>query len=130
MSNTAPENSPETSAPAPSGATALHHATTVTIAGKGVLIEGPSGSGKSALALQLMAFGAALVADDSTLLQSRHGQLWATAPAGLPAAIEARGVGLLRTPLAPPTPGPACHRHGTAGKPAPAGAEIPLFPWS
>lgn len=82
----------------------MHHATTVAIAGRGVLISGPSGSGKSALALQLMAFGAALIADDGTLLRLQDGHLWAAAPDSLPAAIEARGVGLLSVQLAPPAP--------------------------
>jgi len=44
----------------------IRHATTVAVAGRGLMIEGPSGSGKSALALELMAFGAELVADDRT----------------------------------------------------------------
>lgn len=82
----------------------LCHATTVCIDGHGVMIEGPSGSGKSALALQLMALGADLVADDGTLLRIQEGQVWASAPDTLPKAIEARGVGLLAAPLAPPVP--------------------------
>lgn len=73
------------------------HGTTVSVNDNGLLIEGPSGSGKSALALALMAFGAKLVADDRTRLSLRPGHtgLWAEAPPGLPAAIEARGLGLL-----------------------------------
>ena len=42
------------------------HATCVAIEGRGVLIVGPSGSGKSDLALRLIDRGAALVADDYT----------------------------------------------------------------
>jgi HPr kinase/phosphorylase len=70
------------------------------------MIEGPSGSGKSALALELMAFGAALVADDRTLLRLGAGPvaIWAEAPPTLPALIEARGMGLLRARLAGPVP--------------------------
>ncbi len=71
------------------------HATTVVIGGRGLLITGPSGSGKSALALQLMAYGAALVADDQTELTQRDGVLFATCPARLCGLIEARGVGIL-----------------------------------
>jgi HPr kinase/phosphorylase len=63
---------------------------------RGVLITGASGSGKSALALALMALGARLVADDRVLLQPRDGRLIATCPAPLSGLIEARGVGLLR----------------------------------
>ena len=60
------------------------------------MILGASGTGKSALALQLMALGARLVADDRTLLV-RHGDaLLAAAPASLLGLIEAWGVGLIR----------------------------------
>jgi serine kinase of HPr protein (carbohydrate metabolism regulator) len=40
------------------------HATTVAIAGRGVMIEGQSGSGKSDLALRLIDRGGRLVSDD------------------------------------------------------------------
>lgn len=81
-----------------SGAGALH-ASCVAFADRGVLILGPSGAGKSALALQLMALGAALVADDRVVLTETGGALVASAPPGLPAMIEARGIGLLRADL-------------------------------
>ncbi|MDR5653136.1 HPr kinase/phosphorylase [Ruixingdingia sedimenti] len=74
---------------------AVLHATCVAFDGRGVLILGPSGSGKSALGLHLMALGARLVADDRTQVEVAEG-LFATAPPGLPPLIEARGVGLLR----------------------------------
>ncbi len=76
------------------------HATTVDLDGQGVLITGASGSGKSSLALQLIALGARLVADDQTALVAKNGQLWASRPASLPPLIEARGVGLMHAPLA------------------------------
>lgn len=72
------------------------HASCVAVAGKGVLITGPSGSGKSALALQLMAHGATLVADDRTAVHIHEGQIIATPPAAIQGMIEARYVGLLR----------------------------------
>ena len=75
------------------------HATCVAVAGKGVLITGPSGSGKSALALQLMAMGGVLVADDRTVLSLTGGQIIATAPEAISGMIEARGVGLLHVPF-------------------------------
>ena len=79
------------------------HATTVAIDGRGCLIIGPSGSGKSSLALRLIALGAVLVADDRTIVTLRGERLLASAPHAIASLIEARGVGLLRVPLAPPT---------------------------
>lgn len=75
----------------------IRHATTVAVAGRGLMIVGPSGAGKSSLALVLLAHGADLVADDRTRLWvARHGgRVWADAPATLPPMIEARGLGLL-----------------------------------
>lgn len=71
------------------------HATCVAVEGRGCLITGPSGSGKSALALQMMALGAQLVADDRVILTLQNSALWATCPAPLRGMIEARGLGLL-----------------------------------
>lgn len=65
----------------------------VCLAGQGVLVLGPSGSGKSRLALELMALGAALVADDGIWLT---GDNVLQRPQGAPGLIEARGVGLLK----------------------------------
>jgi len=71
------------------------HATCVSYGQSGLLITGKSGSGKSSLALALMAFGAELVADDRVQLQSRDDALVATCPAAIKGMVEARGVGLL-----------------------------------
>ena len=79
------------------------HATSVALAGGAVVIVGAAGSGKSGLALQLMAWGARLVADDRTALSLQGGALWASCPAGRAGLIEARGVGLLRADPAPPS---------------------------
>lgn len=80
------------------------HTTTVAIAGVGVLIRGPSGNGKSDLALRLIDAGASLVADDRTVLRSTDGRLWASAPPALRGLLEVRGVGILRVPWAAETP--------------------------
>ncbi|MEM0946723.1 MAG: hypothetical protein AAGK37_04910 [Pseudomonadota bacterium] len=81
------------------------HATAVEVEGRALVICGPSGSGKSELALALMALGAELIADDRTELRPRPGSApLALAPHGLPAAIEARGLGLLNAGLAPSAP--------------------------
>lgn len=77
------------------------HASCVAIAGHGVLILGASGSGKSALALQLMAFGAELVCDDGTLLLPGEDGLYAQCPAQISGMIEARGIGLLKAQSCP-----------------------------
>lgn len=76
------------------------HASCVAFRGKGVLIRGASGRGKSALALELMALGAELVADDRVLVEATGAGPVARAPERLAGMIEARSVGLLRaTPV-------------------------------
>jgi HPr kinase/phosphorylase len=62
---------------------------------RGLLILGAAGSGKSALALGLMALGARLVADDRTHLTRRGGAVMARAPEAIAGLIEARGLGIL-----------------------------------
>lgn len=82
----------------------LLHATCVSLDRCGVLIRGPSGSGKSDLALRLIDRGALLVADDLTAIRRRGAGLVARLPPGAPAAargrIEVRGIGLLPVPAA------------------------------
>lgn len=76
------------------------HGTCVTWQGQGVLILGASGSGKSSLALHLMALGCALVADDQVEIEARNGTLVATCPEAIRNRIEARGFGLLEAQAA------------------------------
>jgi HPr kinase/phosphorylase len=83
------------------GSTLLHASCVALDAGRGLLILGPSGSGKSALALRLMALGAMLVADDQTLVTAGEDALHATCPAPIRGRIEARGVGILTAPALP-----------------------------
>lgn len=73
------------------------HASCVAWGESGLLILGPSGSGKSALALQMMALGCDLVADDRTEVDGP----FARAPQALQGLVEARLVGLLRAPFRP-----------------------------
>ena len=75
--------------------TELVHATTVSIDGQGVLISGPSGSGKSDLALRLIDRGATLVADDQTLVRAQAGAILASSPATIAGKLEVRGLGIL-----------------------------------
>jgi serine kinase of HPr protein (carbohydrate metabolism regulator) len=79
----------------------LVHGTTVAIEGAGVLLRGPSGSGKSDLALRLIDGGARLVADDQTELTRSPNGLVARSPASIAGKMEVRGVGIVRVPTVP-----------------------------
>lgn len=89
---------------APDARANIAHASCVALNGRALLIRGASGSGKSALALDLMAHGALLVADDRVVLTVRGGQVIARAPDTLKGMIEARGLGILAADSAGPTP--------------------------
>ncbi len=70
------------------------HASAVTIGDSGVLLRGPSGSGKSDLALRLIDGGARLVADDRVdIYQTRDGLMMAP-PESLAGLLEVRGLGI------------------------------------
>lgn len=72
------------------------HASCVALGERGVLVLGRSGAGKSGLALQLIALGATLVADDRTVLTRSEDGLVASAPEAIRGLVEARFMGLLR----------------------------------
>ena len=74
------------------------HAGCVAIGGRGVLIAGASGRGKSDLALRLVDRGALLVSDDYTLLRVAGDRLIGSAPATIAGRIEIRGVGIVELP--------------------------------
>lgn len=89
------------------GDVVLIHATAVARAGHCVLLCGPSGTGKSDLALRLIwqshATTAAdqrfaLVADDQVLLTCANGELLASAPATIAGKLEVRGIGIVAVP--------------------------------
>ncbi len=61
---------------------------------RAVLLLGPSGSGKSDLALRLIDRGWQLIADDRTVLAVAGGRLMASAPPAIAGLIEVRGVGI------------------------------------
>lgn len=62
---------------------------------RGVLIQGPSGSGKSDLALRALDQGFRLVADDRVLLWAAQGRIHGRAPGVLSGLMEVRGQGLV-----------------------------------
>ena len=72
------------------------HASTVAIDGRAVLITGPSGSGKSDLALRLLDRGFTLVSDDQTIVKKSGTRLTASAPATIRGKLEIRGIGIVR----------------------------------
>ena len=73
----------------------LIHASCVALEGKGVLLRGVPGAGKSDLALRLIEGGAALVADDQVALTSSGEALLAAPPARIAGLLEVRGIGIL-----------------------------------
>lgn len=70
------------------------HATCIALGGRGVLLSGRSGSGKSDLALRLIDRGAVLVSDDYTELAADGALLKASPPERIAGLIEIRGVGI------------------------------------
>ena len=88
------------------GETTNLHGTALAIGDRGILIRGPSGSGKSDLALRAMALGSGqlvpeqpvLVADDRVLVVRRNGVLTLTCPSAIIGLIEVRGIGIVTVP--------------------------------
>ena len=74
------------------------HASCVAFEGKGVLLRGPPGAGKSDLALRAIEAGARLVADDLVALDLRGDRVWARALPRADGRLEVRGVGIVRLP--------------------------------
>jgi len=80
------------------------HASTVAIDGRAVLITGPSGSGKSDLALRLIDRGFILVGDDQTIVRRDGDRLVASAPARIAGKLEVRGIGIIEMETASDLP--------------------------
>ena len=78
-----------------------HHASCVALGDSAVLILGAAGRGKSTLALQLMALGGVLVADDRVRLWADGDRLLAASPPAIAGLIEARGAGILTAACQP-----------------------------
>jgi HPr kinase/phosphorylase len=86
------------------------HGTCVTFSRTAVLIRGPSGSGKSDLALRFLFLsrrGPAaveaplLVSDDQVMLERIDGKVIARAPETIRGKLEVRGVGIVEVKYAP-----------------------------
>jgi serine kinase of HPr protein (carbohydrate metabolism regulator) len=71
------------------------HASTVALDGRAVMISGPSGSGKSDLALRLLDRGFTLVSDDQTIVRKDGDRLLASSPPTIHGKLEIRGVGIV-----------------------------------
>jgi len=83
------------------------HASALVLGEAGVLIRGPSGSGKSGLALALLALAghrgifAALVGDDRVHIRVSGRQILASGAPSVRGLIERRGFGIIRAPTEP-----------------------------
>lgn len=81
------------------------HASAVALGGRGILIRGPAGSGKSALVLALLrrsaSIEAELVADDRVIAEPKGGTIELSAPDNLAGLLEIAGVGIVRQPFRP-----------------------------
>lgn len=74
------------------------HGALIEVRTVGVLLLGPSGIGKSECALELVARGSRLVADDVVRLRREGGRLLGSAPELIRHYMEIRGIGILYIP--------------------------------
>ena len=71
------------------------HGTCVAIGNEAILFRGPSGSGKSDLALRVINCGGTLVSDDQTIIVRQEDELIMSSPDNIRDKIEVRGVGIV-----------------------------------
>ena len=81
--------------PGPRLSAEIIHASTVATEGRAVLITGPSGTGKSDLALRLLDRGFTLVSDDQTIVKRDGDRLLASPPPTIAGKLEIRGIGIV-----------------------------------
>ncbi|MEM8787998.1 MAG: serine kinase [Pseudomonadota bacterium] len=72
------------------------HASCVAVEGRGALITGRSGAGKSQLAMKMIGLGAELIADDQVELHFDPDRIALRPPVALAGLIEVRGMGIVR----------------------------------
>ena len=84
------------------------HASAVLVGARAVLIRGPSGSGKSRLAVALLQAAEAgalpfarLIGDDRVHVEAAHGRLLVRPATEVIGQIEVRGLGIRRVPYEP-----------------------------
>jgi HPr kinase/phosphorylase len=83
------------------------HGSAVAVGERALLITGAAGTGKSTLALEMIALGAELIADDRVGMQPDDQgadgtrQLWLSAPPAIAGLVEVRGFGLVRLTARP-----------------------------
>lgn len=105
------------------------HATAVSMNGRGVLLAGGSGCGKSDLALRLIDRGATLIADDMVIVSRRDDLLFSQASAKASGRLHVRGIGIIQLPAtAQPVPLAIAIRLGRSGEGgSPAGRFGPVL---
>jgi HPr kinase/phosphorylase len=91
---------------AESAAPATLHGSAVAVGDHALLITGAPGTGKTTLALEMIALGAELIADDRVEIRVAPGpdgdpRLWLSAPLKLTGLVEVRGFGLIRLTARP-----------------------------
>jgi len=72
--------------------------TCIAFGEEAVLFRGPSGSGKSDLALRCIEKGADLISDDQTILCRKNKKIIASAPRTIAGKLEVRGIGIIDFP--------------------------------
>ena len=83
------------------------HGSAVAAGEHALLITGAAGAGKTTLALEMIALGAELIADDrvnawpETTGPDGAGRLWLSAPPNIAGLVEMRGFGLVRLAARP-----------------------------
>lgn len=75
------------------------HGTAVSIDNSGILILGPSGSGKSDLALQLIDRGASLISDDQVVTYRSNKVITLEPPKNIAGKIEIYALGVIEMPF-------------------------------